>query len=73
MAPEVLAKKGYFDSPDWWSLGVIMYELAFGRRPFRGKTNDVLTSAILHDAVIFPTNAESLVSSECLDLIKCVS
>lgn len=31
MAPEVLAKKGYFDTVDWWSLGVVMYELLFGK------------------------------------------
>jgi serine/threonine kinase 32 len=31
MAPEVLAKKGYFSSPDWWSLGVLMYECLFGK------------------------------------------
>ncbi|KAJ3047298.1 hypothetical protein HK102_012959, partial [Quaeritorhiza haematococci] len=31
MAPEVLMKKGYFSSVDWWSLGVMLYELVFGK------------------------------------------
>ncbi|KAG9070930.1 hypothetical protein KI688_008473 [Linnemannia hyalina] len=31
MAPEVLMRKGYFESVDWWSLGVVMFELLFGR------------------------------------------
>ena len=31
MAPEVLLRKGYFESVDWWSLGVVMFELLFGR------------------------------------------
>ncbi|KAG5460643.1 MAG: hypothetical protein BJ554DRAFT_7278, partial [Olpidium bornovanus] len=31
MAPEVLSKKGYFASIDWWSLGVMAYELLFGK------------------------------------------
>lgn len=31
MAPEVLLKRGYLDSVDWWSLGVVCYELLFGK------------------------------------------
>jgi len=31
MAPEVLSKKGYFSAVDWWSLGVMMYELLYER------------------------------------------
>lgn len=70
MAPEVLAKKGYYTSPDWWSLGVVLYELLFGKRPFRGKTNESLTQSVLSDTVIFPTHAETSVSRECLDFVR---
>lgn len=31
MAPEILDKKGYSTSVDWWSLGVLAYELLFGK------------------------------------------
>jgi len=31
MAPEVLKKEYYGFSADWWSLGVMLYEFAFGR------------------------------------------
>lgn len=31
MAPEVLAKRGYHASVDWWSLGVVCFELMFGK------------------------------------------
>ncbi|KAI9094923.1 kinase-like protein [Phlyctochytrium arcticum] len=37
MAPELLNGAGYFSSVDWWSLGVMAYELLLGERPFRGK------------------------------------
>ena len=33
LAPEILLKKGYQSSIDWWSIGVVMYEMLFGRVP----------------------------------------
>ncbi|KAG8857622.1 hypothetical protein FRB96_005640 [Tulasnella sp. 330] len=64
MAPEVLTKKGYTYTIDWWSLGVCAYELTFGRRPFRGKTNSDLTHSITRDPLRFPDDAESKCSRE---------
>jgi len=68
MAPEVLSKKGYFSAVDWWSLGVMMYELLYGKRPFRAKTNQELTHAIIHDQVQYP--AHSSISPECINVMK---
>ncbi|KAJ3212715.1 hypothetical protein HK099_007672 [Clydaea vesicula] len=70
MAPEILAKKGYLSTIDWWSLGVMMYELIFGNRPFRAKTNEALTNAILGDDVYIPSQATSICSQECIDCIN---
>ena len=58
MAPEILVKKGYLSTIDWWSLGICMYELIFGRRPFRGRTNGDLTHSITKDGLRFPDDAE---------------
>jgi len=58
MAPEILAKRGYTYTIDWWSLGVCAYELLFGRRPFRGKSNTELTHSITKDSLKFPEDAE---------------
>lgn len=69
-APEVLAKKGYTYTIDWWSLGVCAYELVFGRRPFRGKTNSDLTHSITRDHLKFPEDAESKCSREGLLAFK---
>lgn len=70
MAPEVLAKRGYLSSVDWWSLGVMAYELLFGRRPYRGKTNSALTHSILNDRCSFPENVETIVSAETVSCIR---
>ncbi|KAI9283202.1 kinase-like domain-containing protein [Sporodiniella umbellata] len=66
MAPEMLAKKGYGSSVDWWSLGVVAFELLFGMRPFRADTKDELIRSISRDPLVFP----SKMSLGCIDLIR---
>ncbi|KAI8881365.1 kinase-like protein [Backusella circina FSU 941] len=68
IAPEVLQKRGYLSSVDWWSLGIVLYELLFGKRPFRAKTNDALQQAILNDPVPIPENHK--ISPQAIDFIK---
>ena len=34
MAPELIKHKPYRFEPDWWSLGIILYELVNKRNPF---------------------------------------
>ncbi len=70
MAPEILHKRGYTYPIDWWSLGVCAYELIFGRRPFRGRTNTALTHSISKDALRFPENADEKCSKTGLHFIK---
>lgn len=73
MAPEVLAKKGYTNTVDWWSLGVVAYELLFGKRPFRGRTNGELKMAILRANLRFPDDAASKCSRPGISLLRGVS
>ncbi|PLW25530.1 hypothetical protein PCANC_25629 [Puccinia coronata f. sp. avenae] len=70
MAPEILLKKGYTCSIDWWSLGVVAFELLFGKRPFRGKTNSALTNAITRDEPRFPDTLPQIISPEALNFLE---
>ncbi len=46
MAPEVLAGEEVGPSADVWALGVTIYELVTGEKPFRGKDSEDLFAAI---------------------------
>ncbi|KAF8737749.1 hypothetical protein AX14_012321 [Amanita brunnescens Koide BX004] len=70
MAPEILNKRGYTYHIDWWSLGVCAYELIFGRRPFRGRTNSDLTYSITKDPLKWPEDAEKKCSRAGMQVLK---
>ena len=40
MAPEIISGKGYGFSSDWWSLGILAYELRTGKLPFGEFSDD---------------------------------
>ena len=43
MSPEVIDNEKYTFSPDWFSLGCLLYEMIEGHAPFRGRKEKVYT------------------------------
>uniref|UniRef100_H2YVX8 cGMP-dependent protein kinase n=1 Tax=Ciona savignyi TaxID=51511 RepID=H2YVX8_CIOSA len=73
VAPEIILNKGHDLSADYWSLGILMFELMTGSPPFSGsdpmKTYNQILKGI--DMIEFPKkiskNAQSLIRKLCRD------
>ncbi|EDO17744.1 hypothetical protein Kpol_1033p50 [Vanderwaltozyma polyspora DSM 70294] len=55
IAPEVIATKPYNKSVDWWSLGILIYEMLAGYTPFYDTTPMKTYEKILHGKVNYPS------------------
>lgn len=54
LAPEIVDNKKYDRTVDWWAMGVLLFEMMFGRLPFYDKNPRVLFDKIANEEVKFP-------------------
>ena len=54
MAPEVVNRRGHDFTADWWSFGVLMYEMLTGRLPFQGEDRKETMNQILKAKLAMP-------------------
>ncbi|XP_074139635.1 protein kinase C delta type [Sminthopsis crassicaudata] len=54
IAPEILQGLKYTFSVDWWSFGVLLYEMLIGQSPFHGDDEDELFESIRVDTPHYP-------------------
>ncbi|OQS05950.1 RAC family serine/threonine-protein kinase, partial [Thraustotheca clavata] len=69
-APELLlpkAKRSYGKAADWWSLGILLYEMSIGKSPFFDSNIEKMYQKIQNDPVMFPATPET--SPELQDLL----
>jgi p90 ribosomal S6 kinase len=66
MAPEVVNRKGHSFAADWWSFGVLMFEMLTGSLPFQGSNRRDTMTQILKAKLGMPAN----LSSEAQSLLR---
>lgn len=66
MAPEVVNRRGHSFAADWWSFGVLMYEMLTGRLPFQGATRKDTMKMILQAKLGMPAH----LSAEAQSLLR---
>ncbi len=70
MAPEVLLRRGYDKTADWWAVGAIIFECVFGYAPFWAENAEGTARKIVHWRHYLRLPAPSAhLSAECLDFM----
>ena len=69
VAPEVLNKKGYGPEIDWWSVGVIFFEMLVGYAPFCSKETSEVCYKVLNWKKYLKIPSKVKISKEAEDLI----
>ncbi|EEF28382.1 serine/threonine-protein kinase D6PKL2 [Ricinus communis] len=67
LAPEIIKGKGHGAAVDWWTFGIFLYELLYGRTPFKGSCNEETLDNVVLQNLRFPDSP--LVSFQARDLI----
>ena len=78
MPPEAIKRQSYSFEFDWWSFGVLMYEMIYGCVPFRDVYQDAVLDLVLHYEPVYykylphaeQSSTRVKVSNEAVDLMK---
>ncbi|KAL0460770.1 UNVERIFIED_CONTAM: Serine/threonine-protein kinase KIPK1 [Sesamum latifolium] len=68
LAPEIIKGEGHGSAVDWWTFGIFLYELLYGKTPFKGSSNEDTISNVVSQCLKFPPRP--MVSSHARDLIR---
>uniref|UniRef100_A0A0D9X969 non-specific serine/threonine protein kinase n=1 Tax=Leersia perrieri TaxID=77586 RepID=A0A0D9X969_9ORYZ len=68
LAPEIVKGEGHGSAVDWWTFGIFLYELLFGKTPFKGSGNRATLFNVVGQPLRFPESP--MVSFSARDLIR---
>ncbi|CAL9188744.1 unnamed protein product [Musa hybrid cultivar] len=68
LAPEIIKGEGHGSAVDWWTFGIFLYELLFGKTPFKGSGNRATLFNVVGQPLRFPEFP--VVSFGARDLIR---
>ncbi|KAK4751359.1 hypothetical protein SAY87_004841 [Trapa incisa] len=68
LAPEIIKGEGHGSAVDWWTFGIFLYELLFGKTPFKGQGNRATLFNVVGQPLRFPESPS--VSFAARDLIR---
>ncbi|XP_077239308.1 serine/threonine-protein kinase AtPK2/AtPK19-like [Tasmannia lanceolata] len=66
MPPEIVLGKGHDKSADWWSVGILLFEMLTGKPPFCSGNRGKIQQKIIKDKIKLP----AFLSSEAHSLLK---
>ena len=67
-APEIITREGHNKSADWWSYGILLYEMLYGIPPFYSKNTEKMFELITKAEIKYPKKIQ--VSENAKDLIS---
>jgi serine/threonine protein kinase len=68
LSPEVISSNACRNENDWWSYGIILYQLLFGIPPFYSNDDNEIRQQILNNELRFPK--DSNISETAKDLLR---
>jgi protein-serine/threonine kinase len=54
LAPEIIKGEGHGSAVDWWTFGIFLHELMYGKTPFKGQTNRATLFNVVGQQLRFP-------------------
>nr|CAD1835067.1 unnamed protein product [Ananas comosus var. bracteatus] len=68
LAPEIIKGEGHGSAVDWWTFGIFLHELLYGKTPFKGSGNRATLFNVVGQQLRFPEAPSTSYASR--DLIK---